>query len=295
MEVIKNTSHMGILIIKEIDRKLAKEIIINNHYSHKWNTSFGKINIGIFQKDNPMCLGVASFGNLMNPNSYKSISDDFNKDSVVELNRLWIDDLLGRNAETILIGASWKIIRDGYPNIKAVQSFADGRLGCGTIYKASNFNYYGFTESLFYEDVETGITYHKVPMENTLRPTGMTKLNELWCLNRLKPFKVKTYRYIYPLYKNIKIKLKQINYPTYDKGITYLDDYIHNPNLIFRSFILCDIYELYQQKYNIKKYILSHYSKQQINEFYAYSIKNESILQLAKKNNKHIENYFLIN
>ena len=96
MEVIKNTSHMGILIIKEIDRKLAKEIIINNHYSHKWNTSFGKINIGIFQKDNPMCLGVASFGNLMNPNSYKSISDDFNKDSVVELNRLWIDDLLGR-------------------------------------------------------------------------------------------------------------------------------------------------------------------------------------------------------
>ena len=64
MEVIKNTSHMGILIIKEIDRKLAKEIIINNHYSHKWNTSFGKINIGIFQKDNPMCWGLRALETL---------------------------------------------------------------------------------------------------------------------------------------------------------------------------------------------------------------------------------------
>ena len=49
---------MGVLVIKEIDKKIAKEIIIKNHYSHKWNTSFGKINIGIYQKDNIQCLGL---------------------------------------------------------------------------------------------------------------------------------------------------------------------------------------------------------------------------------------------
>ena len=57
---------------------------------------------------------------------------------------MWIDDTLGKNAESVLIAASLKLLRKADPNIVAVQSFADGRLGCGTIYKASNFRYYGF-------------------------------------------------------------------------------------------------------------------------------------------------------
>lgn len=64
---------------------------------------------------------------------------------------------------TKLLSASWKIIKTNYPKVKAVQSFADGRLGCGTIYKASNFKYYGYTESVFYEDLKTGETHHEVP------------------------------------------------------------------------------------------------------------------------------------
>lgn len=50
MEILFKSKIMGDLIIKEVERKIAKEIIIKNHYSHKWNTSFGKINIGIFKK-----------------------------------------------------------------------------------------------------------------------------------------------------------------------------------------------------------------------------------------------------
>lgn len=201
---------MGLLKIKEIEYNIAKKIIIENHYSKKWNTSFGKINIGIF-RDNRL-LGVAVFGNLMNPKSYSSISD-LGKDSVIELNRLWIDDELGHNAETILLGACWKIIKSNYPNIKFVQSFADGRLGCGTIYKASNFRYYGYTESLFFEDVRTGEVFHKVPLENTNRPLGFLGKNILYLDKNLKSFKVKTYKYIYPLYKKkfTKIKGKRIS------------------------------------------------------------------------------------
>lgn len=274
---------MGTLIIKEIDRETAKTMIIKNHYSHKWNTAFGKINIGIFQKGNSNCLGVASFGNLMNPNSYQSISHNFKKGNVIELNRLWIDDCLGKNVETILLGASWKILRNEYPEIKAVQSFADGRLGCGTIYKASNFKFYGYTESLFYEDIETGVVYHKVSMENTMRPSGMTKLNDLWCLNRLKPFKAKTYRYIYPLYKNVKIDLNEKFYPQYDKGITYLDDYIHNPNLIFRAYVLCQIYNYEDKRYHIKDYILNNFTLDEIKKYYSNAIQNKSIMNFIEK------------
>jgi hypothetical protein len=74
MIVVKNSKNLGELIIKEISYSIAKEITIKNHYSKKWNTSFGKINFGIFR--NERLLGVAVFGNLMNPNSWSKITDE---------------------------------------------------------------------------------------------------------------------------------------------------------------------------------------------------------------------------
>lgn len=35
MQILKETSALGRLIIKPVDRILAKELIIANHYSHK--------------------------------------------------------------------------------------------------------------------------------------------------------------------------------------------------------------------------------------------------------------------
>jgi hypothetical protein len=281
MIIEKETAHMGKLSFQLIDRTLAKDIIINNHYSHKWNTSFGKINVGIIKDER--VLGVASFGNLMNPNSYQKISSNFNKDSIIELNRLWIDDELGKNAESLLIGASWKIIRNEYPYIKCVQSFADGRLGCGTIYKATNFKYYGYTESLFFENIETGETQHKVPFENTLRPIKMVKLNSLYCQGKLKPFIVKTYRYMYPLYKNVIINLKEMNYPEYSKGYEYQDDYKVNISNLVRSYLLAKIMGDDINEKIIKDYIIKNFNNNQIVDSIFYNFKNQSILLMAKR------------
>lgn len=229
-EITKVSKNLGTLTMKEIDVQIAKDMIIKNHYSKKWNSSFGKINIGVFKDER--LLGVAVFGNLMNPKSFKNISD-YGEGSVIELNRLWIDDELGHNAETILISSSFKIIKADYPIIRFVQSFADGRLGCGTIYKASNFKYFGYEETLFFEDKETGEVFHKVPLENTKRPLGFLGKNARYLTNKLKPFKVKTYRYIFPLYKKDVVKLKEHPYPAYDKG-TIESDYEHPNSLIAR-------------------------------------------------------------
>lgn len=250
---VEKTKVEKTLIFKEISYDITKEIIVKNHYSHKWNTSFGKINVGVFEKGNENCLGVASYGNLMNPNSFKRLNPEFTSDNIIELNRLWVDDCLGGNVESVLMKASFDIIRKMYPNIKAIQSFADGRLGCGTIYKAMNFNFYGYEESLFYEYLD-GTTYHKVPMENTMRPDGMIKLNTMFIKGELKPFKVKTYRYIYPLYKDVEIMLEQQHYPKYDIGLTYITDYIHSPNLIIRSWVLSYILD-YEEFTTLDKYV----------------------------------------
>jgi hypothetical protein len=262
------------LVFKEIDYDTAKKMVIENHYSHKWNTAFGKINVGVFE--NNQLLGVASYGNLMNPKSYKQFNKDFEQDSVIELNRLWVDDKLGGNTETVLMKASFDIIKKLYPHIKAIQSFADGRLGCGTIYKAMNFKYYGYTESLFYES-DDGKTYHKVPMENTARPNGMIKLNALYVRGKLKPFKVKTYRYIITLYKNVRIDFEEKEYPKYDKGLVYLDDYIHSENLIARAYILAHLLE-----YDDEKYLKNKVNKNLLKE----QIKNKTILKIATERNK---------
>lgn len=128
--ILKKTSSLGNLIIKEVEKDLAKKLIIENHYSHKWNDGgFGRYNYGIFREEQPdECLGIAVYGYMKNPKA--KIFMHPNKEAwMCELNRMWIDDILGHNAETILIGASIKLLHRADPNIVAIQSFADGRLG----------------------------------------------------------------------------------------------------------------------------------------------------------------------
>ena len=94
--ILKRTSALGNLIIKPVAKELAKEMIVNNHYSHKWNAaSFGKFNYGIYREEQPdKCLGVAVYGYMKTP--YAKIFTHPNPTAwMCELNRLWIDDDLG--------------------------------------------------------------------------------------------------------------------------------------------------------------------------------------------------------
>ena len=231
----KQTKNNGLLTFMEVDRDVAREMIEKNHYSKKWNTSFGIVNIGVFRDD--VLLGVAVFGNLMNPGSYKSISDELESNNIIELNRLWIDDSIGHNGETTMLGASFKIIRKCYPHIKAIQSFADGRLGCGTIYKASNFDYYGFDQTLFAENTETGEVFHHVPFENTKRPGSMLERWRMLLDDKCKWFDVKTYRYIYWLDRKVKCKKEKLPYPEYSKGIDYRE-FTYPPRMYARAYLM---------------------------------------------------------
>lgn len=156
----KETSGLGVLIIKPIEKSVAKWIIIKNHYSHKWNEGgFGKLNFGIFRESGlGRCLGAAVYGYMKNPRA--QIFSHYRPDAwMTELNWLWISDELGKNAETVLIATSIKLIKRMDKNVVAVQSFADGRLGFGTIYKAANFKYYGYHKTIFAENKKTARLY----------------------------------------------------------------------------------------------------------------------------------------
>lgn len=221
--VRKETSSLGVLIIKRVDKKLAKELTIKNHYSHKWNDGgFGVHNFGIYIEGSDVCLGVAVFGYMKQPKA-KIFSHPNPKAWMCELNRLWISDDLGKNAETILIAASIKLLRRIDPNIVAIQSFADGRLGCGTIYKAANFRYYGHHNTIFVENKRSGEITHQQMLTNTTSPNSYLRSNILYLLGDLSAFSVKTYRYIYPLCGKFRFVKPQKPYPPYEKGISDID------------------------------------------------------------------------
>lgn len=288
MKILFNSKTMGNLIIKEIEKKDAKAMIIKNHYSHKWQNGFGIINVGIFKEENDTCLGVASYGYMMNSNSYNNFGLN-NKNEILELNRMWIDDSLGRNAESILISNSFKIIKKKMPHIKLIQSFADGRLGCGTIYKATNFHYYGYTINEFYEDLETG----EISMVGLLRRTdNMKKMIEdhkKILDNQLSFFKARSYRYIYPLKKGALkgVKFKELEYPTYHKGIEYYERDIKYWEFI-RCYIGCFIFDYENMIIEEFKLILRQFNVE-ISEIIETLESNKTILKMISKKGKNIE------
>jgi len=134
--------------IKEIDRKIANKIIVENHYSKKfYNATY--IHLGLFDKNG--LIGILQYGYAMNPASQGSIVKDTVIDEYLELNRMWIKDNVGNYPESRAISYSIKYIKRKFPKIKWIQSFADERCGgFGIVYQACSFDFYGEHSSVFW-------------------------------------------------------------------------------------------------------------------------------------------------
>lgn len=217
----------------EVSKDDARECIIKNHYSHKWSTPFGVHNYGLRSESGEL-LAVASYGNPMNPKSYKSIAN-VTQEQFIELNRLWADDRLGKNTETWLMAESHKRLREH--GIALVQSFADGRLGVGTIYQAAGFGFYGRSSTMFHQNNVTGDLLHDVPFQNTASQ-GVYVRNAMHARGELSSFTVNTYKYLMPLTKAARrrIILKQKPYPKERLGVTELLDYTPPVRQVVRGY-----------------------------------------------------------
>jgi hypothetical protein len=130
------------IYIKEIDSKLANRLICENHYSGTVPKGV-KYHLGIFIDE--ILYGVAQFGFGIMPQKTCQWVEGTTKDEYLELNRLWISDKLGKNAESNSISKALKYVKEKKPELKWIISFADGMMGkVGTIYQATNFTYTGF-------------------------------------------------------------------------------------------------------------------------------------------------------
>lgn len=139
-------------VIRPISKRLAEDIIVKYHYSHKW--SLCQIAFGVFHlldHESPFIesieeklIGTIVFGQPVGRSAAESISKLIKVDEVFELTRLFIHDGYGRNIESYSISRALDHLRLHFPHIKAIISYADGEQGHkGTIYQACNFYYQG--------------------------------------------------------------------------------------------------------------------------------------------------------
>lgn len=201
--------------VKEIERKLANDLIVKNHYSKKfYNVTY--IHLGVF-----ICgelLGVLQYGYAMNPASCGSVVEGTKMDEYLELNRMWLDDKAKRNSETKAISYSLRYIRSKFPKIKWIQSFADERCGCfGIVYQAASFSFYGEHVSTFW--TVDGEVYHNSLMT---RDPKLSKSAKFLQDNkeRATSEELRQFRYIKFIDKRWKKKclLKEQPYPKYYNG-----------------------------------------------------------------------------
>lgn len=264
--------------IRRIDKAAARDLIVANHYSGTWNTSFGIYSFGLFGGGD--LLGALAYGRPMNPASVASVAD-LPPDSVIELNRMWISDSLGPNTETAAIARTMRWMKR-HGGVQLVQTFADGRLGCGTVYKAANFGYYGADETMFFR-LPDGSTAHGVQFTNTSDVRPMIARNARLVSGELEAIVVRTYRYLYPLtkYARRRILLTQKPYPAYDKGERVIPNYVPPASQIARCWVACDIAGYRDHAALFAAYMEANYDRTATDLAIDQARRNEWLLALA--------------
>lgn len=121
------------ITIKETESKQVRELIEKNHYSHKTTPN----HFLSFDVNNG--LGALQLGFGIRPHKKNTISSLITTDNYCEFDRMWLSDELPKNSESQTIAKLLSYLKQNYPKIKFIITYADGSAGNrGTIYKASN-------------------------------------------------------------------------------------------------------------------------------------------------------------
>ena len=146
---MNNTSRIS---VREISKKIAKQMIVKNHYSHTWTSC--RYALGIFyETDNEHAFfdekeeklaGVAIYGYPVGARAAASISPRLEPKQALELTRLFIFDEYGKNTESAVLSQTFKWLKKNAPDIQVLISYSDpGQEHLGIIYQATNWIYQG--------------------------------------------------------------------------------------------------------------------------------------------------------
>lgn len=128
---------MSDLLVTTVDAKTASAVVVAHHYLHRRPPISHAF--GVYRRAE--LLGVVTYGVPASRHLQKS-AGPANPDEVLELNRLWLDDVLPANSESWFVSRTLRMLP---PRI--IVSYADPLHGhYGYIYRALNFHYAGWTD-----------------------------------------------------------------------------------------------------------------------------------------------------
>lgn len=125
------------LVIKPITAKAANRLVRRLHYSGKVVPN-SQIHLGVFLGD--YLEGALQFGPSLDKRKIQGLVSGTRWNGFIELNRMAFSDALPRNSESRAMSVAFRLIRQHYPHIEWVISFADAtQCGDGAIYRAAGF------------------------------------------------------------------------------------------------------------------------------------------------------------
>jgi hypothetical protein len=178
------------VVMKEINVLSARRFIKDNHYSKSMPSSL--VCIG-FYVDNQLnaCIVYSQGAN----NNVSSIIEDeeFTNNNILELVRLYSHDWAGKNMESYCIAQSIKYLKEHYPEIQVLISYADPCQGhVGTVYQATNWKYTGLSGAVpIYRDRQGKMHHSRIMSDYRLKMSHLSRAeiaNKLgWTLEEVSP------------------------------------------------------------------------------------------------------------
>ena len=112
------------LAVKPIPAKAARQICQDKHYLRSYPGG-AFLNFGVFVGD--LLLGVVVLG--VGPTNVHRLFKDAQRREVACLARLWLDDRLGRNSESRVLGVVLRLLRREQSTLKALVAYSDPSVG----------------------------------------------------------------------------------------------------------------------------------------------------------------------
>lgn len=197
--------------VELIDKPVAKDIIVNNHYTQKWTSC--RYPFGLISNDE--VVGVCVYGYPIGRRVAQSISTATTNNDVLELTRLWTKDNLPKNTESWFLGRTFEWLREN-TDIKVLIAYSDPMYDhVGYVYQATNWLYQG-NNTMKVKGYLHYINGEYLHPRNCVNKYGTIKAEELKKVDpeyKRYPLK-KKHRYIYILDKANKKKIrKELKHP----------------------------------------------------------------------------------
>jgi hypothetical protein len=135
-------------VVKNVTKTECAKILLQHHYLKNISKGFKSgFNYGVFKNDS--CVGVVIYTGFPVPELAKEMLglERNDQEGLFELSRLCLIPEIQQEEHNL---ASWFLAKSltmlqKETKVRVVLSYADADFHSGTVYRASNFNYYGLT------------------------------------------------------------------------------------------------------------------------------------------------------